>query len=457
MRIPRIMAAAAGSGSGKTTIVCGMLAALRRRGIKTVGFKVGPDYIDPGYQRLAGQCPVYNLDTWLTGTDTMRGIFARAASSADIAVAEGVMGLYDGGRRGAGSSADTAKLLGIPVILVINARSVGESAAAVALGFREYDRDVDLRGVILNNVGSDSHRDMIAEGLDRVGLPLLGAMRRSESLSVPERHLGLLPTEENEGAEAVFAGSAAQAAEEWLDIDAILDIARSAKPFSAPALPVTERIAEGVRIAVARDAAFSFYYPDSLEMLEEAGAELVPFSPLNDCEVPQADGMLLGGGFPEMFAERLEANASMRHDIKRLAEDGMPILAECGGLMYLSRSLTDGGGRRFEMAGVIPGDSVMNRRLQAVGYAEAEGLCGNLLCGEHGATLRGHEFHFSTTHIDDGAQRAFLLTRTRTGAAHPDGCVYKNVLASYLHINFRGCPDAAYNFLRKCGAHRAHS
>ncbi|MCR5346456.1 MAG: cobyrinate a,c-diamide synthase [Fretibacterium sp.] len=488
--IPRLLIAAAGSGSGKTTIVGGLLAALRRRGLHICAYKTGPDYIDPGHQRRAGQCEVYNLDTWMMDRAAMAGLFARTAQGADIAVVEGVMGLFDGqtspcrrpcqgvvrrwlGRaghalracrrelsgpveagedRGGSSSAEIAKLLGLPVVLVIDARSMGESAAAVALGFREYDRSVDLRGVILNRVGSDSHRDIIASALDRVGIPLLGTLKRDGTLALEERHLGLTPVEEAEDAGRVERVRAA--VEAGLDVDALIALAQSAPPLKMPSpLPGPRVVVQGVRLAVARDEAFSFYYPESLEVLERRGAELVFFSPLRDSALPPADGMILGGGFPEMFAAGLEANVSMRRDIAAKAESGLPILAECGGLMYLSRSLTDFEGRSFRMAGVVPASCQMNSRLQRVGYVEATTLCDTVL-GPRGTVLRGHEFHFSSLRKDaeEPFPDAFLFRRRRTGETYPGGYARGGVLASYLHLNLLGCPAAAEYFLKKCEA-----
>ena len=467
-RTPRVLIAAAGSGSGKTTIVCGLLSAFRRRGLSVCAYKVGPDYIDPDHHRAAGRCPAYSLDTWLTPPETMTALFAWTAEGSDLAVVEGVMGLYDGGRGGIGSSAEIAKRLKLPVVLAINAQSVGESAAAVALGFREYDREVDLRGVILNRLGSPSHGDIIAEALARVGIPLLGALARDEALTLPERHLGLVPAGEAPAGRLELAGAAV---ESGVDLDAILALARSAPPLHALPMPRAQPAARGVQIAVARDDAFSFYYPDSLMALETRGAELVFFSPMADGALPEAHGLILGGGFPEVFAQKLEDNVLMRRSVNCAAERGLPILAECGGLMYLTRSITDFGGQSFEMAGVIPARCRMHKRLQAVGYVEATALRDTVICPA-GTVLRGHEFHFSsmipdvTIHhvgmsdVADGPEdfpSAFSIERKRTGAACPGGYAKGDVLASYLHLNLMGAPDAANHFLRRCAAFRARN
>ena len=447
--IPRILIAATQSGSGKTTIAGGLLAALRRRGLRVCGYKIGPDYIDPGHHRLAGNCPVYNLDTWMTDEPTMAALFARTASEAEIAVAEGVMGLYDGGRGGVSSSAQIAKLLKLPVALVIDARSMGESAAAAALGFRQYDREVDLRGVILNRLGSASHLEMIRSALDRIGIPLLGALMRDEGLALPERHLGLVPAEEAPDLERVER--IRTAAERGLDIEALLAVARSAPPLRAESPPAPQPFARGVRLAVAYDEAFSFYYPESLSALEDRGAELVFFSPIRDGTLPDAHGLVLGGGFPEVFARELSANRTLRAAVAEAAAHGMPILAECGGFMYLTRSLTDFRGESFEMARVVPARCRMNDRLQTVGYVEARALRDTAICPE-GAVLRGHEFHFSSVEPDspEAFPYAFALTRPRTGATCSGGYAKGNVLASYLHLNLTGSPAAADRFLRHC-------
>lgn len=451
--IPRIMIAAAQSGSGKTTITAGILALLRKRGVVPQGYKVGPDYIDPGYLSLASGRPVHNLDTWLTGKKTMARIFAETSRGAGVAVVEGVMGLYDGGRGGVSSSAEIAKLLKMPVVLVINAKSMGESAAALALGFREYDRDVDIKGVILNCLGSETHRELITEAMMRIGMPVLGAVFRRPDVSVPERHLGLLPVDENSG--AAKAAAAAELVSQGIDIDAFLKTARGAEPLEyeeACPQPVQSRC----RIAVAHDEAFSFYYPESLAELERAGAELVTFSPLRDRVLPDADGLIFGGGFPEMFAEKLSSNVSMRSAVKAAADSGMPIYAECGGYMYITRGITDFDGHTYQMAGVVPAACSMNKKLRTVGYVEAEATRGNVVC-KAGDILRGHEFHFSTSEVCSDAEHfpwAFTFCKKRSGEKYSGGYARRNVLGSYLHLHFAGAPELAARFAAFCAEYR---
>ncbi len=452
-KIPRLVIAGTQSGVGKTTIVNGLLTELRQRGLKVQSYKVGPDYIDPGYHALASGRPCHNLDSWLVPTERLLSIFEHTSRDAEFAVVEGVMGLFDGGRGGVASTAAIARLLRAPVILVVNCRSAGESIAAVVLGFQKYDPEIRLAGVILNQIGSDSHERMVTEALGRIGVHVLGVIRRTESLKVPERHLGLLPVTENP-AETVLANIHAAIAGS-LDVAALLEIAAQAPPLEAPAgPPLPEQ--RSCRIGVASDEAFSFYYPESLRVLEEQGAAIVPFSPLRDEKLPDVDGLLFGGGFPEMFLERLAANESMRQDIRDAAQAGVPIVAECGGYMYLCRRVAAFDGAEYPMAGLIPQICRMEKNLQTVGYVEATALADNVLCAT-GETLRGHEFHFSSMVADSSGEAvtpAFRFRKNRTGAEYMAGYVNGNVLASYLHIHFAGNPAAARRFVGCCTEHR---
>lgn len=453
-RIPRLVIAATQSGSGKTTLVTGILAAFRAQGLRVQSYKVGPDYIDPGYHALASGLPAHNLDTWLMSPERLKEIFARTAKDADLALIEGVMGLYDGGRKGVSSTAEIAKLLDAPVLLVVDAKSMGDSAAAIALGFRCYDLEVKLAGVLLNRLGSDTHETMIREAMAKIDMPVLGAMRRDDSLKMPERHLGLLPVEENE--ESGVVKKMGEKAAQSVDLAAIRELAAAAPPLALSEKPRfgARRVAPKVRLAVARDEAFSFYYPESLEVLESFGAEILFFSPLKDAVLPEVDGILLGGGFPEMFAEELMANVSMRGSLREAGEAGVPIYAECGGYMYLMEKLVAFDGRSYEMVGLIPSAVQMNRRLQMVGYVEAE-LCTDAVLGPKGRKLRGHEFHFSTeTASEESAQRAFIFTRMRNGARYAAGYANGTLLGSYLHLHFAGCPEAAESFVAVCRTQR---
>ncbi len=458
-KIPRLIIAATQSGSGKTTLVTGILAALRAQGLRVQSYKIGPDYIDPGYHALASGLSAHNLDTWLMPPDRLKEIFARTAHGKDLALIEGVMGLYDGGKKGVSSTAEIAKLLDAPVLLVIDAKSMGVSAAAIALGFRSYDLEVKLSGVLLNRLGSDTHEAMIREAMAKISMPVLGAVRRDESLKMPERHLGLLPIEENKERDVI--AKMGEMVARSVDLEAVKKIAFASAPFSLPEkLILTKREDAApshpkVRIAVACDEAFSFSYPESFEVLESFGAEIIFFSPLHDVALPKVDGVFLGGGFPEMFVENLTANVSMRRSLVLAAAIGVPIYAECGGYMYLMEKLVDFDGKAHDMVGIVPSVVKMSRKLQMVGYVEAT-FCTDTILGAQGTKLRGHEFHFSTEIISKDVQlpRAFTFTRMRNGARYASGYAKGTVLGSYLHLHFAGCLEAAKAFIESCRASR---
>ena len=449
---PRVVIAAPHSGSGKTTVTCGIVAALAARGLRVHPYKVGPDYIDPGYLGLAADGRADNLDTWLTDEATMKKIFLTASADADVSIIEGVMGLYDGGRGGVSSTAQIAKALNAPVILVADVRSMGESAAALVKGFRDYDPTTNLCGVIINRYGSENHKEMVSRAIEKIGVPVIGAVPRSKEAEVRERHLGLLPVEENDNREHIE--NVRKMIEPSVDLDALLRIASSAPPMEDCAHD-TPHSAERAVIAVARDEAFSFYYPESISVLKSSGARIVEFSPLKDTYLPQCDGLIFGGGFPEVFASRLAANISMKNSIARAAADGMPIYAECGGFMYLTREICDFNGTPFEMCGVFPARCKMNDRLRTVGYVTAKVLCDNVIA-KAGTELRGHEFHFSSVGDDADCTHAFMFTKNRNGDTYPAGCITQNALGSYLHLHFAGCPNAAARFVDKCAKYSMH-
>lgn len=455
INIPRIVIAGTQSGVGKTTVVTGLLATLRKRGINVQSYKIGPDYIDPGYHRLASGRTAHNLDTWLVPQEKLAGLFARTAAGCDLAVIEGVMGLFDGGRGGISSTAAIAKELSAPVVLVLDARSAGESVAATALGFISYDPNLAIAGLIVNRLGSDSHQAIVAEALSRLGVPVFGYMRRSETLGVSERHLGLVPVSEETEAAARVRAMRIQV-ERSIAIEELIKTARSAPPL-AVSRPAAAPAARHARIAVAQDEAFSFYYPESLAALEEAGADIVPFSPLRDDRLPDVDGLVLGGGFPEMFLPELAANRDMHQAIRRAAGLNMPIYAECGGLMYLSRQIVDFDGQAFDLVGLVPAVCRMESRLQTVGYVEATALGDNILCCS-GDVLRGHEFHFSKMELTcpaDDFDWAFQFKKMRTGNIYLGGFAAGSVLASYLHIHLAGNAAAAARLVARCREYRA--
>ena len=456
INIPKIIIAATQSGSGKTTITTGIIAALKNRGLIVQSYKIGPDYIDTGYHSLASGRPAHNLDTWLVSKENLEKIFVNTSNDADIAIIEGVMGLYDGGKSGISSTAEIAKILKTPVILVIDAKSMGVSAAAIALGFREYDKDINLAGVILNRIGSENHKNMIESALEEVNIKCLGAIRRDDSLKTPERHLGLLPTSENETTELIKNISSAISSQ--VDINSLIDIANSEHEIKNKKLynqknnyPLTITNYQ-LKIAVANDEAFNFYYPESLKVLEDLGAEIIKFSPLNDENLPEVDGLIIGGGFPEMFAAQLENNIKMRESIKKNIANGLPTFAECGGYMYLMKNLIDFENKSHEMVGIIDNSAKMNNKLQMVGYVEAK-LTADCILGKVGYIFHAHEFHFSNE-INENKNPAFDCVRIRNNAKYSAGYLKDNVVASYLHIHFCGCVEAAKNFIENCKLYR---
>ncbi|MBQ7196495.1 MAG: cobyrinate a,c-diamide synthase [Synergistaceae bacterium] len=432
-----IIIAASSSSSGKTSIACGLLRAFQRRGLKVCAYKVGPDYIDPEYLRRAGRCEVYNLDTWLTNENLTRELFFKTSLDKDVAIIEGAMGLYDGGEH---STAAIAKLLNAPVVLVINAKSLGESAAAIALGFQNYDKEIKIAGVILNFVGSETHEKIISDALESRKIKIFGALPRDKNLKIPERHLGLLPALENNFDFDLLA----DAVEKNLNLEALLKISEdfNFSSFTSYFLIPNSYL---LKVAVAKDAAFSFYYPESLEILREFGAEIIFFSPLKDKILPEADAYIFGGGFPEIFARELSENFSMLDSVRRCSKK---ILAECGGLMYLCKTLRNLDGEIFKMAGLVPFDSFMTER-PVIGYMEARALRENLIC-EKDFLIRGHEFHYSRVEPDFSFYKencAFELTRRSSGEKNLGGYASENILASYLHINFFGNVNLSKKFL----------
>jgi cobyrinic acid a,c-diamide synthase len=445
-KIPRIVIGAAASSVGKTTIAAGIIAALRRQGWVVQPFKCGPDYIDPSYHERAAGRPCRNLDAWMLNDSQLVEGFSRACRDADIAVIEGVMGLFDGSNwhDERASTAQIAKLLGAPVVLVVDIAGAARSAAAVVLGCQHFDPDLMLRGVVLNFAGSEGHAMGCAEAITGItGLPLLGWLPRDSALQIPERHLGLVPGSEHLDPMSLIAGIADAVAERF-DLDAITEIARTAGALSET--PVTAEVARRESssgrpiIAVARDDAFCFYYPENLELLVEAGADIEFFSPLQG-EQPAANaaGVYLGGGYPELHAAELAANVGLWQALRTLRLRDAPIYAECGGFMVLTQGLIDREGRRWPMAGLIPGVARMTDKLAALGYRHATALSRNLLA-DGGDVLRGHEFRYSTWVCDEpvaDVDTAWRVQGTRAQTpAESGGFVSGNLLASYIHIHF---------------------
>lgn len=452
--VPGIVVAGVASGVGKTTVTLGLLAALRRRGLVVQAFKVGPDFIDPGFHRLVSGRPSYSLDGWMCGRDHVLATYIRRSRGADLAVVEGVMGCFDGRSADSdeASTAEIAKWLGLPVILVVDVRAQSRSAAAVVQGFERFDADLDLAGVILNRAGGERHARTVQEAIaSTCRATPLGALVRDASLGVPERHLGLVTAVEGPLA-ASQIGRLADAVERAVDLDAVMGLARAR---STPRAHIPGRCSTGAvasaraRIGVAHDVAFQFYYEENLDRLREAGAELVFWSPVTDGELPDVDGLYFGGGYPELHASSLTANARMRSEVHRASERGTPIYAECGGLMYLGESLEDHEGVAHAMVGVLPATVRMRPRRLSLGYTDVRFVADTPL-GPAGTTARGHEFHYSIMDApSDEIRRAWAVT-SHSGDARPEGYLYRRTLMTYVHLHFGSNPALAAAFVETC-------
>lgn len=453
LNFPRIVVGATHSGAGKTTVASALMAALTAAGLKVQPFKVGPDYIDPGYHAAATGRVSRNLDILLMGEDGVKECFCRSAGDADISVIEGVMGLYDGAAdTGVGSTAHIARLLDAPVLLVVDARSLARSVAALVLGFHRFDPGLNMVGVILNRTGSDRHRTILRRAVqEEVGLPVVGTLGREARINLPERHLGLLPAVERGGLPA-FVHHLTDLGRQ-LNLETIKSLAGSAGPLLPPVRTVFPdgRTIPTVRLGVARDLAFNFYYQDSLDLLAALGAQLVEVSPVFGDLDTDLDALYLGGGFPEMFAAQLAANQRFSASLRSLHAGGLPVYAECGGLMYLSRSLTVLDGTVYPMAGLVPGTSMMGERRVALGYVTATAQSDNLL-GPAGFALTGHEFHYSS--YTGGGSPAYRVSGAAAATDRLEGVVGPHLLASYVHLHFVSCPERAQSFLNKARSYR---
>ncbi|WP_238153857.1 cobyrinate a,c-diamide synthase [Streptomyces xinghaiensis] len=490
--VPRLVIAAPASGSGKTTVATGLIAAYAGRGLTVSPHKVGPDYIDPGYHALAAGRPGRNLDAYLCGPERIAPLFLHGAAGADLAVVEGVMGLYDGaaGQGELASTAQVAKVLRAPVVLVVDASSQSRSVAALVHGFASWDPEVRLAGVILNKLGSERHEELLREALDESGVPVLGALRRSPDAGTPSRHLGLVPAAERRAEAVASVAALAARVRAGCDLDALYALARGAPPLPGPvwdparevreareapagAAPAEETPVTGARagpappappargasgrgagawrdrgdrpgrpvVAVAGGPAFTFSYTEHAELLTAAGADVVTFDPLHDEKLPPGTaGLVVGGGFPEMYAPELSANEPLREAVAALAAGGAPVAAECAGLLYLARSLD---GR--PMCGVLEAEARMTERL-TLGYREAVALSDSPLAPV-GARLRGHEFHRTVIEPGAGAAPAWGLHRP---SRRVEGFVQRGVHASYVHLHWAGAPGTARRFVEWC-------
>ena len=449
--IKGIVVAGTQSGSGKTTISLAILAALKRRGFRVASFKVGPDFIDPGHHSRITGAPCRNLDGWMLSKAYNQEIFSRHIQSADMVVVEGVMGLFDGfdGKSEAGSTAQMAKWLNLPVLLAVNAGSMARSAAALVYGFERFDPELRFAGVLFNRLGSPRHLAYLKEALSgHVRTPCLGGISRNADITIPERHLGLVTLQDHPLSPAAM-DRLADVLESSVDMEKLLAGFTAIHPPAAPERETVPRPFQA-RIGVAMDPAFCFYYPDNLEALTAAGAELTMFSPLTDPRLPEGlDGLYLGGGYPELHAETLAANHSLRSQIQACSRKGMPIYAECGGLMYLCRELTDMEGRTHAMTGCFPWATRMLTRLKALGYREIT-LKADTLLGRAGVRIRGHEFHYSEMTMSPDVSAMYAVS-SRDGALQADeGFQTGNTLGSYIHLHFGSQPDAAAAFVRTC-------
>jgi len=435
------------------------MAALVRQGLRVTPFKAGPDFIDPGHHTAVTGVRSRNLDGWMLSREYNLKCFQRHTESADIAVVEGVMGLFDGydGKSEAGSTAQMAKWLGLPIILIVDAKSMARSAAALIQGFENFDRELEFGGVIFNHLGSERHLSYLTEAVqDNVKMPCLGGLIHDEAIAIPERHLGLvtsddhLLTPENMNRLADFI-------ENNIDLERIVGNLKpgNLKPGTCQSCdqPYKRPSRHTVRIGVARDKAFCFYYQDNLEMLEAAGAEIAEFSPINDDKLPpDIDGLYFGGGYPELFAKQLGANAGLRNEIRKKSRKGMPIYGECGGFMYLCRELCDTRGKTYPMTGCFPFATAMFSRLKSLGYREIT-LEKDTILGRCGQTVRGHEFHYSEISScpqDAEIERIYRVTDRSGRKKIFEGYQINQCLGSYIHLHFGSLPDVALHFVEAC-------
>jgi cobyrinic acid a,c-diamide synthase len=450
------------SGVGKTTIALAIMAALKNRGLSIQPFKVGPDFIDPGYHELICKVPSRNLDGWMLSKPYNLEVFYRNSSDKDIALVEGVMGLYDGARSDSenGSTAQIAKWIKAPVILVVDARGMSRSVAALVYGYEQYDKRVNMGGIILNRVGSEKHFNWLKDVIEqKCRAPVVGYFPRELNISIPERYLGLVTSEENPLGKG-YLRRLTRLVERGIDLDLLI---KRASPINSKTyLTKTtkkqvsiQKKKSTVRIGVARDEAFCFYYRDNLDFLKQCGAQLVYFSPLRDTNLPEdLDGLYFGGGYPELFAPQLEKNGLMKRAVKQFALEGGVIFAECGGLMYLGKKLKQSDNKSSKMVNLFSYTTIMDTNIKALGYYTVGARKTNILAGR-GDEVRGHQFRYSDIKgIPELSSRVFSLRKDSTGKSMTEGFVYKNVLATYMHLHFGSNPDFARGFVESCAKNK---
>ena len=444
MNVPRLVIAGTHSGVGKTTVTLAILAALKARGRRVQAFKAGPDFIDPGHHSMVTGRPSRNLDGWMLGQTVNRDIFTRAAAGADISIIEGMMGLFDGSSpvNEIGSTAELAKQLDAPVFLVVDGSAMARSAAAMVSGYAKFDPALRVAGVLFNRVSSEGHYTLLKEAVEQeTDVAAVGYLRPDQAVTISDRHLGLVTAME-QGTGELYS-RLAKAAAETVDLDRVEALARSCRELTVAAPhPVMRNHGRTVRIGVAQDLVFCFYYPDNLELLEAEGAELVKFSPLNDQRLPDVDMLYLGGGYPELHGEVLAGNVAMRKAIRQFAERGGTIYAECGGMMYLTQAIRDFEGKSHEMVGLFAAEAVMRKPGLTLGYRTVE-LSQGCILGASGAIARGHEFHYSTLVPTGSLDYACALRDARGESKGSDGLIAGNTLALYTHLHFASQPHIA--------------
>ncbi len=434
---PRIVVGGVSSGAGKTVLSIGLMHGFKERGLSVAPFKVGPDFIDPMFHRASTQRLSRNLDSFLMNRQDILESFARGCRSADIAVVEGVMGLFDSidATSEVGSTAEVAKILSAPVILSVNVAKTARSAAAVVRGFRDFDSELNLAGVVLNSVGSKRHREKVTEAVEQLtGVEVLGVLPKTDDLHLPERHLGLVPVHELKSDFQALAG----VVEENVDVDRIIEIAGSAGPMDISESEPQACERTKAKVGVVFDNAFRFYYAESLSRIE-ARAELVYIDALHDKKLPRVDSLYIGGGFPEVYASSLEKNTGFRSSVYDFCAAGGRVYGECGGLMYLGESISTDAGE-FEMTGFLPLETEMQKRYVGMGYVINQAICNSLLAGK-GDIIRGHVFHHSQARLTGKADFAFKTLRGRGIDGARDGVMKKNVLAGYMHVHPLSCPN----------------
>ncbi|MCT4607394.1 MAG: cobyrinate a,c-diamide synthase [Marinisporobacter sp.] len=454
MKLPRFVLAGTQSGVGKTTISTGIMAALKNRGMNVQPFKVGPDYIDPAFHTFVTENKSRNLDSFMLDEDTIKKLFIKNGKDKDIAVIEGVMGLYDGYgvKKDEGSTAHVSKIIKAPVILIINGKGMSSSAAAQVLGYKLYDEDVDIKGIIINNISGDAHYELLKESIERdTKIKCVGYLKPNKNIELKSRHLGLIPSVEVKNLERKI-DEIAKMVEETIDLDGLLAIASSTPEMDAP-LEKIKSIGENVNIGVPLDNVFNFYYEDNLDLLKDLGANIIYFSPLKDEKLPQdLQGLYIGGGFPEVFAKELEGNISMKNSIKEGIEKGLPTYAECGGLMYLSEAITTLEGKKYNMVGIFHTESKMTKRLQRFGYVHVNMEKSCVIAKENKST-RAHEFHRSMIEDHEKNEYVYRVDKIRNGEKIKSwqcGVKKYNALGAYAHIHFYSNISIAKDFVENC-------